>query len=231
MLFLKRSVPTIICFIGGIVFLFVTFIPDGNPYKDKYMTYANDWIQIIFGFSIVIAIVSIFRAHLSTVLKQYPGWFYSFVLLFSLVVTALIGFISFGETAKKEEEQRFVVTLSAGRKMSHIDYIYNYVVYPLDAAVFAMLGFYIASAAFTGFRLKNFGSFLLLASAVIVMVGLIPIGAYFYEKIPEVGIWILATPSNAAKRALIFSIAIAGIAFSLKVILGIDKSIYGGTRD
>ncbi len=220
-MFLKRFIPFLICFVSGIFFVGLGFVPEGNPNKVKITANINDWFIIIGGFSIIIAVVSIFRIHINTITRQYPGWFYSFVLVFSLVFTSLIGFLTYDKE---------LITIGKV-KIPIIDYIYSYVIQPLDATVFALLGFYIASAAYTGFRIKNFGSILLLTSALVVMVGLIPIGVYFYDKLPDVSVWILTTPNNAAKRALTFTIAIAALAFSLKVIFGIDRSIYGGTKD
>lgn len=215
-MFLKKTIPAVICFLGGVFFVALSFVPEGNPTRQEITTEINDWFVIIGGFSIVIALVSLFRVHWTNVARQYPGWFYSLVLLIALVSTFIVGVTTFDTTA--------------GRS-SQLDYIYQYVIQPLDSTVFALLGFYIVSAAYSGFRIKNFGSVILLAGCVLVMIGLIPIGVYLYNKLPDVGVWLLATPNNAAKRALIFTIAIASVAYSLKVILGIDKSIYGGTRD
>lgn len=215
-MFLKKTIPAVICFVGGMFFVILSFVPEGNPTRQEITTEINDWFVIIGGFSIVIAIVSIFRVHFTNISRQYPGWFYSFVLLLSLISTAVVGAATFDVNEGKSEQ---------------LDYIFNYVIQPLDSTVFALLGFYIVSAAYTGFRVKNFGSILLLAGAILVMIGLIPIGVYFYDKLPDVGIWLLTTPNNAAKRALIFTIAIASVAYSLKIIFGIDKSIYGGTKD
>ncbi|MFN7181367.1 MAG: hypothetical protein ACK4NF_01645 [Planctomycetota bacterium] len=218
---LKRLVPFLICFISGVFFVGLGFVPEGNPTKAKTVADVNDWFIIIGGFSIIIAVVSIFRVHVYAITRGYPGWFYSFVLVFSLVVTTIIGFLTYDKELVPVEEGKITI----------IDYIYDFVIQPLDATVFALLGFYIASAAYTGFRVKNFGSVLLLLSALIVMTGLIPIGVYLYDKVPDIALWVLSTPNNAAKRALIFTIAIASVAFSLKVLFGIDKSIYGGTKD
>lgn len=215
-MFLKKTLPTLICFLGGIFFVALSFVPEGNPTRQEITTQINDWFVIIGGFSIVIAIVSIFRVHLTNIKRQYPGWFYSLVLLLSLIFTMIIGVFTFDTKAGRSSE---------------LDYIYNYAIQPLDSTVFALLGFYIVSAAYSGFRIKNFGSILLLSGAVLVMIGLIPIGVYFYDKLPDVGVWLLAVPNNAAKRALIFTIAVASVAYSLKIIFGIDKSIYGGTKD
>lgn len=215
-MFLKKTLPALICFVGGMFFIIFSFVPEGNPTRQEITTEINDWFVIIGGFSIVIAMVSIFRVHLTNVTRQYPGWFYSFVLLLALISTIVIGVITFDT--------------EVGRS-AKLDYIYTYAIQPLDSTVFALLGFYIVSAAYTGFRVKNFGSVLLLGGAILVMIGLIPIGVYFYDKLPDIGIWLLTTPNNAAKRALIFTIAVASVAYSLKIIFGIDRSIYGGTKD
>ena len=70
----------------------------------------------------------------------------------------------------------------------------------------------------------------LLAAAVIVMVGrtslwgYIPyIGKYF----PAWTNWLMFVPNLAAKRGIYLGMALGGLATSLKIILGIERSYLG----
>ena len=50
-------------------------------------------------------------------------------------------------------------------------FLYQYAFQPLTATIFALLAFYIASAAFRAFRAKNLEAILLLGTAFIILLG------------------------------------------------------------
>nr|MBA3542144.1 hypothetical protein [Deltaproteobacteria bacterium] len=55
-------------------------------------------------------------------------------------------------------------------------WIYNYIFAPCNATMFALLAFFVASAAFRAFRARNLEAGLLLGSAIIVLLARAPIG-------------------------------------------------------
>jgi predicted MFS family arabinose efflux permease len=65
----------------------------------------------------------------------------------------------------------------------------------IDSAIYALLGFYVCSAAYRSFKLKNLEATILLASAVLLMLAQAPIGDAMFPGISKVGEWIL----NCAK--------------------------------
>ena len=118
-------------------------------------------------------------------------------------------------------------------------WLYEYVFRPLTATMFALLGFFVASAAFRAFRAKNVEAILLLVSAFIILLGRTFAGVVLTDWLPEnlewlkidsVCVFIMQVFNTAGNRAIMIGIALGLAATSLKVLLGIDRS-YLGTRD
>jgi hypothetical protein len=131
---------------------------------------------------------------------------------------------------------------------SPFDFIVQNIFVPLNATVFSLLAFFIASAAFRAFKARSFEATLLLLAAILVMLGRVPIGDYLIErsaylfktmnfdsgfnfvmkiKASKIAEWIVSVPSSAGQRAIILGAALGAISTSLKLILGIEKSYLG----
>jgi hypothetical protein len=106
-------------------------------------------------------------------------------------------------------------------------WLYDYVFKPCNSTMFALLAFFIASAAFRAFRARNIEAALLLGAAILVMIGRVPIGRAISDVFPEISDWIVAIPNNAGRRAIMMGAALGAIATGLRVILGIERSYLG----
>jgi len=107
-------------------------------------------------------------------------------------------------------------------------WIYDHVFAPCNATMFALLAFFVASAAFRAFRARNVEAALLLGSAIIVLLAQAPIGRWLTTSLPHLSDWILDILSNGSRRAIIMGAAVGAIATGLRVILGIERSHLGG---
>jgi hypothetical protein len=107
-------------------------------------------------------------------------------------------------------------------------WIYDHVFAPCNATMFALLAFFVASAAFRAFRARNVEAALLLGTAILMMLGRAPIGRAIADSLPDVAQWLLDVPSNGGRRAIMMGAAIGAIATGLRVILGLERSHLGG---
>lgn len=69
---------------------------------------------------------------------------------------------------------------------------------------------------------------MLLIAAFVVMLAAVPLTNNLIPRLPQFSEWILTVPNTAAKRGLLFGIALGSMATSLKIILGIERGWLGG---
>jgi hypothetical protein len=112
---------------------------------------------------------------------------------------------------------------------------------PLQATMFSLLAFYLASAAFRAFRVRNVDATILLSAAMIVMLGVNPYGIKLFSWVPALGSavpggdafmpwltnWFMTIPNAAAQRGIIIGAALGAASMSLRVLLGIERSYLG----
>ena len=106
--------------------------------------------------------------------------------------------------------------------------------------MFALLAFFVASAAFRAFRAKNIEATLLLVTAFIVLLGQTYAGYLMTRGLPPsvAGLTIPGLSqliqdvfTTAGQRAIMIGIALGIVATALKIILGVDRSYIGSDSE
>jgi cytochrome bd-type quinol oxidase subunit 2 len=207
----KRNVPLAICLGFGIVMMVQFFVP--HPASVALYDPTTKWYRIVSAFALVLGVGSFLMYHTEKLRRRRTGWLYSIVALVAAAVSTVVG-LAWG-------------VQQSGPLQT---YIFTPLLVPLNSSMFAILAFYMASAAYRAFRARTRESALLLIAAFIVMLGMVPIGAAIWGKLPDLAEWILSVPNMAAKRAITFGVALGGIATALKVILGIERGWLGGGK-
>ncbi len=208
---MRRTLPLTICLIMGIVMMVQFFVP--HPVSVAFYDLTTKWIRIVSAFALVLGVGSLILYHIDRLQRKRQGWGYSIVTLVALLVTAVIG---------------LVWGVKPGAPLQEV--LFKNILVPLNASMFAILAFYMASAAYRAFRARTKEAALLLIAAFVVMLGMVPVGAALWGKLPELAEWVLSVPNMAAKRAILFGVALGAIATSLKVILGIERGWLGGGK-
>ncbi len=103
---------------------------------------------------------------------------------------------------------------------------FDHVMMPILSTMFALLAFFIASAAYRAFRARNLLASLLLIAALIVMLRFNPYLPYA-EYVARTSNWLMNVPNLAGQRAIVIGIGLGIVATALKVILGIERGYMG----
>jgi hypothetical protein len=216
---MRLQIPLLITFLAGLFMAVQFFVPHAvgvTVYEEL-----GNWGRIIGAFALVLGIQSLLRTHVEKIRRKRRDWPYSTVAIGSFVLMAVVG-----------------ISLGSGEG-SGFDWIFRHVQVPLDATMFSLLAFFIASAAFRTFRARSTEATLLLVAAIVVMLGRVPgtlivlfgqtgLGEWMHVNMPDVSEWIMNFPTVAGKRGIIFGVALGSIATALRILLGIERSHLGG---
>lgn len=228
---MKRTVPLIITFLGGFVLIIAYFIPATQGWGET----AAIWFDILASIAFIMGGGNLLRIHLKKISERKAGWIYSAITITAFLLTLAVGLFKVGVNPNPAFPD---VPWSGGYREtgSMFWWLYEYVFKPLTATMFAMLAFYIASAAFRAFRAKNFEAILLLGTAFIILLGRTFAGVFLTSWVPDsvsgfrienMTIYIMSVFNTAGNRAIMIGIALGVASTSLKVLLGIDRSYLG----
>ncbi len=216
MTFLRRQLPLLLTFVTGVVFALQYYVP--HPQSEALLTTVTNWLQIIGLFALVLGITSLFHIHAVKIRRQEAGWGYSLVLYAGIAMTTVVGLWVTGKE-----------TLDG--VMTAFGWIYTYGMVPLQGTMFALLAFFIASAAYRSFRAKSKEAALLLLAAVIVMMGRVPLGEYLVPLSGDLSQWIMNVLNASVRRAILIGISLGAVALSLKIIFGLERTYLGGGKE
>ena len=214
---MRRQVPLILCFAFGIVMVLTEFSPH------RFSRWLNkeiiDWVLVIGPFALVLAIATLIQTHWIRIRRRSEYWGYSFLVFIGIIVMVLSG-------------------IPLGQRHPVFVWLFRYVQVPMDATMFSLLAFFIASAAYRAFRARTLEATLLLAAALIVMIGNAPVGDLiwntimpFRDNLPSSARqWILDNPNLSARRGIILGISLGVMSQSIRIILGIERSYLGGVE-
>lgn len=205
---MKKSIPLFLVFLVGILMIVQFFIP--HPISVAFYRGFLNWFTAMVLFALIIGIGTLLHRHWDKIRKKKQDWQFSIVTIFGFWLMIILG-VFWGI----DEGSMFMK-------------IFEYVLTPLQATMFSLLAFFIASAAFRAFRARTFEATLLLVAALIVMVGRVPLGDRLtFGMASYLTEWIFRIPNLAAKRGIQMGIALGMIATSLKIIFGIERSWLG----
>jgi hypothetical protein len=248
MTFLKRQLPVLVAFAFGVFFWAQFFIP-AQWSQSALEQFSASWLVLIAAAALILGVMSAVHYHSTKIRRRRPGWAYSIITLVAFAITSIVGLISrVGPTPvnwpgfpSSDPEANGIDAVAMGEH-SPLMWIFTYIFNPLDATLFALLAFFIASAAFRAFRARSPEATVLLIAAIIMMLGRVPIGTMIpifphldgtpgWFTLLDFSQWIFNVPTTAAQRGVFFGILLSQIAIALRIIFGIERTYMGGGED
>jgi hypothetical protein len=172
---------------------------------------AADYLK---SFGVLLALIAVFlgvadalRIHLRHIAERTPRQWYLSVWL---IVTMLMMFV-FGYVQK-----------------STYDMLYANFYIPLSVGIAASIGYYLYSAFFRAFRVRNSEAAVLFTCAIIVVLKNAPIGEAIWTGFSVAGAWITDVPVAGSARAILMGAALGMIALAIRSMLGKEQGYLGG---
>lgn len=210
---MKRQVPLVITFVVGVI-VFLSGIMTLNVGSFNLKTVASTmtgWGTVVAAFAAFIAALSLTLVHIKRIqtAKSNPLTILnSTSLLISMVLMAVLGIVG---------------QLTTGTPLPLFKDIFNNIINPAGAAIFALLGFFITTASYRAFRARSLEATILLFSALLIMLGKIPVGELLWSEFPALADWLASVPNAAAQRGIMIGAAVGAISTSIRTILGFER--------
>ena len=221
--------------VGGFILIISYFIPATQGLGEV----AAIWFDILASIAFILGGGNLLKIHLKKISDKSVGWAYSAITIAAFVITLFVGLGKIGVNPNPQYPE-FSLSGHYREIGSPFWWLYEYAFKPLTATMFAMLAFYISSAAFRAFRAKNIEAILLLGTAFIILLGRTFAGVYLTSWLPDwmsglkienLTIYIMSVFNTAGNRAIMIGIALGIASTSLKVLLGVDRSYLGSGED
>lgn len=219
---MRDKLPLALLIIMGLLGFSDRFIPH-PAWRALNEFLRNKMLILISVFALVLGLGNLLIHHVNRIKKRGTYWQHSVTLIASFVLVSIIGILG-------GPNGNLWMPTQIGSFQFDIMTIYMKGLVALQSTMFALLAFYMASAAYRSFRARSTLAVLLLVSAFVVMLGQVPIGEALHSKLPVVSQWIMKVPNTASKRGVDLGITLGALATMLKILTGVERSWMGGGK-
>ena len=163
-----------------------------------------EWVVLLGGVALLLGVVNVLWLHIRRIALGEQDWGLSLVLIAVLIAVAGAGLLS-----------------ALGPQSPLIEWVFDAVIAPGQAAIFALLLFFMAAAAFQYLRIGRCGGAWLLIGFLLILVVQTPFDAAW---IPDEWVswanWFLNIPVMAALRGILLGGSLAMLVVGLRLFLG-----------
>ena len=194
-----RLIPTAIAIAVGLVTLLDYFYV--LPLLDEIGKVFKQWTIILTAFALLLGLINLLQVHLTRIVRRHEA-----SAGYSVIVVIVAAFV-------------FVVGLLFTLPSAPMTWIFDNVYAPLQGAFFALVAFFLATAAYRALRARNLETTWMLIAALVVFAGQTPI----LGVLADAREWVLTIPSTAGVRGILLGVALGTIATALRLLAGLDR--------
>jgi hypothetical protein len=206
MAILKRTLPAALAIAVGLFVLAAIFAT--SPLLDALGTYFVDMAVIISAFALFLGMVNILRVHARKIRERQGGWLFSFVLIAAMILVLAVGLPSPPDQP-------------SGPAQPLVQWIFENVLAPIQAALSALLVFFVMTAGYRLLRIRNLESAVMLIVVLLVLIGQVTLG--LVPILPDVKDWILGVPTMAGVRGILLGVALGALLTGIRLLLGVER--------
>lgn len=175
-------------------------VPALTPYADTLYS----WLLPLGAAGLLLGALNLLGVHLQRILAGAHGWTYSLALVAAAVAVFTAGVLN-----------------PAGAASPLVEWFFDTLIAPGQAALFALLAFFMAAAAYRFIRLGRPGGGWLLAGALTMLLGQLPAvgGLTLPPPFASFAAWALELPAAAAMRGAILGSALALLLLGSRLLL------------
>ena len=198
---MKRIVLSVIAVAAALIVLLDFFVE--HPVVNRAGMILTEGAVVLAAFAMILGLLNLFAVHTARLRKRETGWAYSAILILTVLMMLIFGL--------------------GGPGSAPVTWIFRYVYSPLQATIFSLLAFFVASAAYRAFRIRNWETALFVIAGLIVLLGQVPVGKLLWQQLPVLKDWILAVPVTAGTRGILLGVALGTVIAGLRFLLFMDR--------
>ncbi len=234
---MRKSFTAILTFLGGAYFIFEFILPAELPAAlggwpnplSPHLGLATDLVIVLGTMAFLLGPINLIRSHAANLLRGRAGWSGSLVFLIFFFGSVLVaGGNELVHTGWARARLDAPTAELWGRSLTTgYNVLFYGIIFAFGTSSFALLTFYLVSAAYRSFRLNGLDSAVMFVAATIVLLGRAPIGDWLTQGLWEplqlhsLEGWLMDTPNSAVQRAVAIGTFAGAFAASLRYWLGL----------
>ena len=190
----QQTIPRVLAIAFGLVTLILLVIA---PSASGQIT---GWASFLAAVALILGIINLFSVHLR---RGFRGNFYSLVLVLALAATLVLGFTG----------------LFGGEEM-----VFSYIQAPLEAALGALLAFFLFFAALRLLhRSHNRWTILFVGTVILILLGITPLPTFLSDIFTSISYFISLIFVSAGMRGILIGVALGTITVTLRLLFGAEQ--------